>query len=289
MFWLYIAVLAYFLNAVSFIVDKHLLSSAIPRPFAYAFWVAVLSGSAVVLIPFGVTAPPFIKLAAALVSGAAFFFALLFFYRSVKGGDVAVSSAKTGAFTIIFSYFLSLIFLPDSLVTLEIPSLLLFIVGILFLGRAGRSIFRYTLAAGLGFALSLVFLKLTFNGTDYINGVFWSRLGFVAVALLSLVSAHARKQISVSFRQAPVKSKYLFVANKILVGAAFLILYYAILRGDVTLVNALMGTQFAFIFLLSLILQKRIPALREYASKENLRDRLLGVACIVAGFLIILL
>jgi hypothetical protein len=287
--WIYLAVFAYFLNAVSFVVDKYLLAAPIPRPFAYAFWVAVLSVVAVLLIPFGVILPSTGHLAAALVSGALFFLALIFFFRSVRRGDIAVSAAKAGAFTAIFSYIFSLIILPDSPATLSVYSLILLVAGVFFLGRAGKSILRFSIAAGFLFGLSLVLLKFSFGGMDYVNGVFWSRMGFVAIALASLFFASARKTISASFHQAPPRSRLLFVANKALIGASFLILYFSIKTGNVVVINALLGVQFLFVFLLGTLLSRRIPALGEYVAHGSLRDKLIGLACIIAGFLSILL
>ena len=57
MSWLYLALLAYFINAVVFIIDKHLLAGHMPKYHAYAFGVAILSLGAVFLIPFGVKYP----------------------------------------------------------------------------------------------------------------------------------------------------------------------------------------------------------------------------------------
>ena len=78
MLWLYLALFAYFINAIAFIIDKHLLSSQVLKPAVYAFWVAVLSASAVVLTPFGVKVQGFEYLLIASVSGGSFFVALMF-------------------------------------------------------------------------------------------------------------------------------------------------------------------------------------------------------------------
>ena len=158
MTYAYIALGAYLLNAVSFLIDKHLLAAPIPKPFAYAFGTAVLSAAALLLIPFGVYWPGWGDFAIALVSGGAFFAGLIFLYRSVRHGDVAVSAAKAGAFTALFSTLFAVGFLGENLLSLNALSLVLLVTGIFFLTRVGRSILRFSLLAGLCLALSFVLL-----------------------------------------------------------------------------------------------------------------------------------
>src|SRR3989338_5010811 len=87
MLWIYLALTAYFVNAIAFVIDKHLLSSSLPRPFAYAFGVSILSILAVVLIPFGVAWLGVQYFFISFVSGTAFFIALFFLYKSIKLSD----------------------------------------------------------------------------------------------------------------------------------------------------------------------------------------------------------
>jgi len=103
MIWLYLALLAYLINAVAFIVDKYLLAAPIPRPFAYAFWVALLSSFALVLIPFGVLWYGSFYFFVSFISGLAFFLGLIMLYRAIKISDISVASTKVGAFGAIFT------------------------------------------------------------------------------------------------------------------------------------------------------------------------------------------
>ncbi len=288
MSWIYLTVLAYLINAISFIIDKYLLSSPIPRPFAYAFWVSVLSVSALFLIPFGVHVPTVQILGIAFLSGAMFFGALLFFYRAVKKSDASVVSTKVGAFTAGFTYILSYAVLHERLTTAHGWAILFLVAGIYILGKTRRSIFPLDIYSGFLFAFSLVLLKFTFGSLDYVNAIFWTRIGFVLVALMSLAFSQARHEIRASFASAPRASKVLLVFNKALVAIGFLILYYAIQLGNVAVVNALMGLQFLFVFLLALILRRYIPSISEYIDRGSLIRKIAGIALVGIGFLIVI-
>lgn len=83
-------------------------------------------------------------------------------------------------------------------------------------------------------------------------------------------------------------SKAVFVINKLIAGTAFFLLYYAILRGSVVIVNALLGLQFLFIFLIALALRNKLPGVRENIERGTLMNKIVGIVLILAGFLAIL-
>ena len=54
-------------------------------------------------------------------------------------------------------------------------------------------------------------------------------------------------------------TKTAVVVNKVIAGFAFLLILYAIKLGDVSVVNALTGVQFAFLLLFAILFSKRFP------------------------------
>jgi len=123
MLWLYLAIAAYALNAVAFIIDKYLLSAPILRPISYAFWVGMLSFASIVLLPFGVYWVNFFYFLISFASGAAFFFALLFLYKAIKKTDISVASTKVGVLGVIFTYIFSALILRSSFLGPDIVAL----------------------------------------------------------------------------------------------------------------------------------------------------------------------
>ncbi len=286
--WMGVALLAYAINAASFVVDKYLLTAPIPKPFVYAFWVSALSMSAIVLVPFGVGAVSFSVAALALASGAAFFAALVFLYQGIRRSEISVVVSKIGTFNALFSYIFALVILKSVFLPISTLALILMLIGVVVLTWAGKSAFPLDAASGLFFGLSFVLLKAVFNQADFINAIFWTRMGLVGSACMALVVPSIRHEIGASFRTIPSGSKLILVLNKILVGIGFLLLYYAIKQGDVVIVNAMIGFQFVFVFLLALALRNRIPAIREQAGRSALIRKSAGIVAIFAGFLMIL-
>lgn len=287
MFWLYLALIAYLINASVFIIDKHLLHSAIPKPYSYAFGVAVLSLGALFLLPFGVHWYGWQYLMIALLCGSSFFLSLFYLYKSIKMSDVAVASTQVGVIGIVFAEIFSLFILKERLSITNNIAVLFLVSGIILLGQVERRIIKFAIFSGILSALYFVLLKLSFSSSDLINGIFWTRLGFFGAAISTLIVPELRKEAHNSFKVTPVKSKTLFVFNKLLSGVGFLILYGAIKLGNVSLVNSLLGFQFLFTLILVLILKDRISGFEIKASGKDLFIKIVGTLAIFVGFIII--
>lgn len=289
MLWLYLALIAYLINSIVFIIDKYLLSGHIPKYHAYAFGVSILSLSAVFLIPFGVSWPGLTYFYTAVFSGAAFFVGLMFLYKSIKESDVSIAATQTGTMSSIFTYVFSILILKEALPLLNVFAFLFLILGIFLLGKIEKHILLSAVLAGLSFGISYVLLKLLFNHIGFIDGLFWTRMGFVGSAFLSLASSHVRREVRFSLEHAPNKSKFLFIFNKILAGIGFIILYFSINLGSVSLVNALLGFQFLFTFILVLFLRERIYEIKENTNRYVLANKLAGITSVLIGFLFLFL
>lgn len=287
MTWLYIALTAYFLTAIAFIIDKYLLTSRRIRPFVYAFWVAILSSVVFILVPFGIFVPdPFYVLIAS-ISGATFFLALIFLYRAIRKADVSVASTKVSAMSVAFAYLFSIFFLGDSFMTINLTAFGIIMVGIILLGRTGRNIWPEALIGGALFGLSLVTLKMSFDLADFINGFFWTRVGFIGTAVATLIAPKMRRDLFESYRDTHVSSKMLFLLGKLVAGTGFFLLNFAIRLGNVALVNALLGAQFVFIFFFAYIVGAKVPAVAEKVSASILLRKFSGMALVVVGLLIL--
>lgn len=287
MLWLYLALTAYFINACVFIIDKYLLHSSIPKYHAYAFGVSVLSLPALLLIPFGVSWYGIGYFLIAFSSGAAFFCGLSFLYKTIKESDVSVATTQTGTMGAVFTYIFSVLILKESLGLVNLFAFIFLIGGIFLLGKLEKHIFITALLSGISFGLSYVLLKLSFNSSDFINGVFWTRMGLVGTAFFTLCSSHVREEIKFSYRNAHSRFRGLFIINKVIAGIGFIILYLSIRLGDVSLVNALLGLQFMFTLLLAAVLKDKLPGIKENLKKSVLVSKLAGITCILVGLVIL--
>ena len=99
--WILVAVAAYFLNAVTPLIDKFLLGDHIPNPTVYAFYVGLLSIVAVIMAPFGLIWPGTAQFLFSLVSGALFLFGLYVFFIALKRQEASRVVPVVGAFTAV--------------------------------------------------------------------------------------------------------------------------------------------------------------------------------------------
>lgn len=284
MLWFYLAIVAYAFNAVAFVIDKHLLSAPILRPISYAFWVGILSVVVVVLLPLGIYWVNFYYCIISFASGAAFFFALIFLYKAIKKTDISVASTKVGVLGVIFTYIFSVLVLKDHFSSQDIAAFGLMVIGILLLGKtSSKGIWREALISGTAFGISTVLLKLVFNYSTFLNGFFWTRLGLVGSALFMLATPSVRKEIISSFKNSHRSSKSIFLINKIIAGTGFALLYVAIKLGNVSVVNALLGIQFVFVFLLALIFRNKIPGIAENIKGAVVLKKISGMVFVGIG------
>jgi len=288
--WIILAITAYLLSAVAFVVDKYLLALPIPKPFTYAVWVAVLSTPVVLLIPFfNIFIPGITYFLISFASGCAFFIGLILLYTAVRKSDISVASTQVGVATAIFTYIISVPVLQGTLPDGSLTALALLIVGTALLGKVGKGIIWQAIGAGIMLASSFVLLKWTFGAGDFVNGIFWTRIGFIGAALISLIgSKKARSEVKALAKGTKKSSKLIFTVNKVIAATAFVILYYAISLGDVVIVNAMLGVQFLFVFLIAMAIRKKFPFVEEKTDRATVITKALGILFVLVGFLSII-
>lgn len=285
--WIYFALIAYLLNAFVAVIDKQLLSQSVTKPAGYAFWIAILSTPVLVLIPFGIRWLGLNYFLISLASGAAFFLGLIFLYKSLKPSDLSVIATKVGAWGALSTLILSGVILGEVLVDFNVVAFAFLITGIFLLSRLGKSILYYSITSGILMGFSSVLIKYVFNNSDFVNGFFWTRIGFILAALVVVFSKTIRTDIASFLKLSSQKSKFLLFFNKILASIASMSLQYSIQIGSVILVNALLGLQFVFIFLLAVLLKGRIPAIRENMEGKILILKLCSVVLVTLGFVLL--
>lgn len=270
MFWFFIAVASQAANAVVQLLDKFLLTKKFPRPAVLAFWTAVTSGLGIVFafVDFNFF-PGWKLLVLSLASGAAFTVALQFFYMALKEGEASHISPFVGGLvpvaTFIFSWFL----LAERLSANQQIAVALLVAGSLLMsfeksqGHNGWHIgFLWAGLAAIFFALSSVLVKIVFNEETFSTGFVWARVGGALAALPLLLSGPVRAELFSGKKEKnnkPAGGLMLLFVNKGLAALAFVGLNFAISLASATLVNALVGVQFALLFVLVLIISKTRP------------------------------
>ncbi len=277
MHWLTFDLAGYFFNAVTAIFDQFLLAGRIKEPVVYAFFVSILSLFAIVLVPFGYQPIPWQTSVVFVISGMLFLYGLVAFYNAVKRSEISRVAPLVGITISVIAGVASLAFGPAAYVTLSpghFFSLLLLLAGAFLIAfdlplKENDALMKSTLLSGALMALSLLFLKTGYRNADFVNGLLWSRLGFIVGGFSLFIIPEYRRIILENTRtlsssnRRDVSTGALFILNKIFGAAASFLLTYAAFLGPVTFIQALNGVQYAFVLVLTIPLAMRFPKIFE--------------------------
>jgi drug/metabolite transporter (DMT)-like permease len=296
--WLFIAIIAHFLFALVFVIDKFLLSHTKLQPTAYAFYVGLLGGLlSLLLIPFGFSLLLLNQILISFIAGILFVLAILFFYKSVQLGEVSRIAPIIGGAVPVFTLILTFFFLGERLSNNQLFAFFLLVLGGIIMvwpGKKARAsastkaslIKRLPLAilAAFFFAGSFVLTKFIFTHQSFINGFIWIRLGGILGAGLLLFWPSIRESILKTSKTIKLKTGGLALSNKVFSALAFILLNYAIYLGSVSLVNALQGIQYVFLLMVALFLSKKFPQIiKEQISQGAILQKLIAILFVGLG------
>ena len=265
MSWITIVLAGHFLNALAFLMDKFLLAKKIPSPFIYAFFIGALGILGLVLIPFGFSVPSGVEIARALIAGATFVIALVFFFAGLKENEASRVVPLTGGFVPAFTFVLAYFFLAERLGMMEIAAFVALVAGgvLITIERGGHGSKRgyvYAVIAALIFAISFVITKQVYIEQEFISGFVWSRIGGFLMAMSFLLIPSARNGILHQPKQKnQASTAALFFTGQVAGALGFVLVNYSISLASVSLVNAMQGAQYAFLLLMIILLAKKFP------------------------------
>lgn len=289
-----IAILAYTLNAGSTMIDKVLLKTGLPNPIVYAFFINVLGLLAVLLLPFGVQFEIH-ALILSIISGIVGFFAIMFYFRSLKNGEASVVVPIVGSLNPLFSLILGSLFLGHILTQLQYLAFFIIISGTavltynLWISKLKLNMqLRDMILAGLLFSIGYLTLKEAFNHSNFITGLALSRLAgglfaliFLFIPLYRSEILEANKSNSRTMNHTPM----LFVLGQSLGAANGLLLSLGTYFANPALVNSLFGVQYLVILGVALFLKShhRGKLLDEDLSKKVIGQKIIGAVIISIG------
>lgn len=308
MSWILLAAIGQFLNAIVAILDKYIVSEkgAMPRPFVYAFYSCLFTGSWLLAFLVGfipgipvdkildvqnIQTPSIQVVGMSFLAAYTFFIALVSMYNALKLADASDVIPVIGAIAAISSFGMTYLFLDVTLSPNFIWGIALLVIGTLLVSqvRFTRSIILYTVHGGIFFALHNIAMKGLFQETSFDDGFFWSRIALLLFGLsLLLIPAYFDKIVAQT-KTTSRRTGLLVLSNKVLAGIAAFILLRATDLGEVSVVQALDALKFVFILLLGIIIGRFIPLTageNEFDFRTVVR-KALYVAIISIGFVIL--
>lgn len=295
--WFVLALFAYLLISINLTLDKILLGKSIPNPLSYCFYMGLLSIFGLIFAPFGRVWTGYPNAFFGILVGMVFLVSLFFMYKVLFQSEASRVGPAIGGLTPIFVSLLAFVFLEEKF---DFPKILAFsllvtsgiviswekkVVGI---KRKKNEVFKLIFLSAFLFAVYYVLLKSVFIGQNFVSGFIWTRVGSFLGALLLLVPKGNREIIFGTSQNLKVSSAGLLIFNKTLSGVAFAFLNYAIFLGSVSLINAMQGLQYVFLFIIATFLSYKYPNLiSERVDKRNLFQKGLAIFLIVCGLFIV--
>lgn len=305
MSYVLIALIAYFVVAVEIIIDKFLLSSKrVSHPAVYAFYSGVMTAFVLFLVPL----PKFhmidlSDILARVVAGVIFTYGILLLFYAFNKSEASRVMPVVGAIIPIVTFFISGLFFNEKLTFIQIISVAVLILGGLLISfeiplKVNKKRFfvgfYFSIMAGILLAIEASLFKHFSDSDNFLNVFAWTRFGVVIGALSLLLFPVWRRYILKSFHGSPHKERknqitgILFVLTKILGGVGSILTKFAIALGSVTVVNAMVSTQYVFILLIGFLVSFKYPKIfQEKKDVLVMGQKILSIIIISLGIFLI--
>ncbi|HEX9664533.1 MAG TPA: DMT family transporter [Patescibacteria group bacterium] len=297
MSWILFAIIGYLFLALTGIIDKLLLSNFIRNTSVYVLYISLLGLFALILIPFGFSLPATNILIASLIAGFLFLVALAFFFYALQVEEASRVIPLAGGLVPLFVFIISYFFIGERLGVYQLIAFLCLVLGSVIItyekkdpGQKIRRGYEITVLASFLFGLSFVLTKYVFNAESFINGFIWMRLGGILIIPFLVWKAANRHDIFGNIRNVQGRILALFIGAQAIGGLGFLSQNYAISLSSVTLVNALQGVQYVFVFILAALVTISFPKrFREKITGFTLIQKIIALILIALGLYFITL
>src|SRR3989344_4008977 len=291
MTWLFIALGAYFCYSITTVLDKFILSkNQLPSHVSYAFYSGMVEGLAFLLVPFGFAWPGTNVALLALLAGALFITALLFLFNAIIRFEASKVSPIVGSALSVFLFALSFTREDFRMSGFEITAFALLVLGGLLISfkrfQQGNFIklFGFSVLAAFFFALSYFLGKIVYGQTDFITGFVLGRAGGFLTALMMFAVPQVRLKIKSATNVVARKLIVIVGANKVIAGIGLVSIQYAMFLGNVTLVQAMEGTQYVFLIFLTAVLSRKWHHIfQEQVSFRIIARKMIAVLLIAFG------
>lgn len=301
MSWLVAAIVGHLLNAVAFIIDKTLLSSAFKRSGTYAAVIGLLSSTILILLPLVNPNQTPAVWVAIMIFGSVFIIAMWAFFEALSRAETSRIVPVVGSLIPIFTLIDSAIFVNERLAPRIFLGLAFLLAATILLTRGGEKKRRLDLMT-LGLCISAAFLfaassvsgKYAFSHAPFMDAFVLSRVFSIAIAIaiplfLPAVREEIRSLIKPKSGQGPgPKHAALMFVGQACGALGFVGVQYAISLGSATVVNALQAVQYAAIVLVAWFGGAKLAALlKEEHSQKAILLKVVAIALVGIGLVLV--
>jgi len=296
MTWIFITILAYFLFSVVFLVDKYLLTSSIPNPKVYVFYVGALGTLAILLVPFtGFYFPENKEILLGILSGFSFICGLFWFFKGLSIYEASRVAPAVGGLIPLFIFILIFI-ASKGQATLSLPHTLAFLLlvsgSIVIISERNKFInlksLKISALSAFLLSLSFVFLKYLFLAAPFWTGFILKSLGGTLAALCFFIIFPEIKEVILKPKEkSSKKTGVIFLANQSVGAGASILQNWAVSLAPlayIAFINALQGIQYVFLLIFAAFFSFKFPRLlKEEISKAVIIQKIAAILLIGAG------
>jgi hypothetical protein len=314
MSWLIVAIVSYFILAVVSLVDKYLLTSSIPNPKSYTFYVGILGIFVLVFIPFvGFYIPQLSQIILALSAGAIFVYALFWFYNALFHFEASRVIPAISGLVPLFTFFL--VYISSSgkevLPAFGVIAFILLVLGSVLMAMErekfiNKKSLKISIICAFLLSLSFTISKYVYLNQSFWNGFIWIKLGGVIMGFffflftkdirekfLKIKNNFGKEKISSMVAQKNFKTPIIFLSNQTAGAGANILQNWAIALAPliyIAVINALQGVQYVFLLILTVLISLKFPKiLKEEISRKILIQKIFAILLIVGGLAILAL
>ena len=302
MAWLVFVIFSYFLLAIASVGDRFFLTGPLKNPKVYTFYVGAASLLAAPFIfPFVGVRPDFFTLLLGLAAGLFWVGALWAYFLAIAKSEVSRVVPATGAFisilTLLGAYFTS----REMLLPGEIFAFALLLIGgvLIVAPQISMSYFfhEHTLPfivfAAFLFTLVLFLVKAIFLRTPFAEGLLLILIGRGLASLFFLIFSDVKKAVFAERVGLAKQVAFLFICFQSAggLGSALQIFSISLAKiSQLSLINALEGTRYLFLFIFVWLAARWRPELlKEEMAGAVLRQKLIAGVIIISGIAILVL
>jgi len=300
MLWLIVAISAYLILAIVFLVDKYLLVGPIPNPQVYTFYIGTLGILVLILAPFvGLYIPELSQIVLSLLAGALFIYGIFWLNKALRLFEASRVIPAIGGILPIFSFLLIYIFSGGKeIFTLwEFLAFILLVFGSVLIiyekAKISLKSLRISAIAAFFLALSFVLAKYVYVAQPFWSGYIWIRIGGFLMAMSFLFTPEVRRELGRAKINFPKKTAAIFLSNQAAGASANILQNWAIALAPlvcVAIINALQGLQYAFLLIFATIISLKFPKiLKEEISRKILFQKILAILLIGGGLVLLTL
>jgi drug/metabolite transporter (DMT)-like permease len=299
MLWLIVAISAYLILAIVFLVDKYLLVGPIPNPKVYTFYIGSLGIFVLILAPFvGFYIPEPSQVILSLLAGALFIYGIFWLNYALRLFEASRVIPAIGGILPIFSFLLIYIFSggKEIFTIWEFLAFILLVFGSVLIvyekAKISSKSLRISTLAAFFLALSFVLAKYVYMTQPFWSGYIWIRIGGFLMAMSFLFTPEVRRELGRTKINFPKKTAAIFLSNQAAGASANILQNWAVALAPlvcVPFINALQGIQYAFLLVFTVLLSLTQPlwakraGLKEEISRKIIFQKIIAILIIGGG------